>query len=141
MPKVKSIDELSATELFKLAEKRKKEEEEKKIAANKAKIEELKSQRKALVAAHRKELSAIDRQLKKLTGITPISKTSNKNESSGTTDSILSMLSSAKSMTTAEIRTELENNGQSTNNLSQTLAYLKRTNRVKSPARSTYALA
>ena len=141
MPRAKAINELSAKELYKLAEKREKEEQEKKAAENKAKIDELKAQRKALIASHRKEIAAIDRQLKKLTGTSTGNKIKSKKAAGGTTDSILSLLTSHKSMTTAQIRTELENNGLTVNNLSQTLAYLKRTKRVSSPARSTYSLA
>ena len=66
MPKAKSIEELSAKELYKLAEKREKQEQENKAAENKARIEELKAERKSLIAAHRKQIAAIDRQLKKL---------------------------------------------------------------------------
>ena len=141
MPRSKSIDELSASELYKLAEKREQEERERTIAQNKARIEALKSQRKKLIAAHKKEIAAIDRELKKLLGkATKKVKKGNNKQVGGTTDSILALLRQNKSMTTAQIRTELEQNGQTVSNLSQTLAYLKRTNRVTSPARSTYAL-
>ena len=141
MPRNKSIDELSASELYKLAEKREKQEQEKKIAANKARIETLKSQRKKLITAHRKEMAAIDRELKKLSGTaTKKVKKGNQKQAAGTTNRILKLLKDNKSLTTAQIRAELEKNGQTINNLSQTLAYLKRTNRVTSPARSTYAL-
>jgi len=141
MARSKSIEELSAKELYKLAEKREKQEQEKKLAENKAKIEELKLKRKTLFATHRKELAAIDRQLKKLTGKAVVGKSKKDKKNAGTTDSILTLLESNKTMTTAQIRTELEKNGQTVSNLSQTLAYLKRTQRVTSPARSTYALA
>lgn len=141
MARTKSIEELSAKELYKLAEKREKQEQEKKLAENKAKIDELKSKRKTIIANHRKELAAIDRQLKKLTGKSSVGKSKKDKKSSGTTDSILSLLKSNKSMTTAQIRAELEKDGQTVSNLSQTLAYLKRTQRVTSPARSTYSLA
>ncbi len=141
MPKTKSINELSARELYKLAERKEKQELDKKLAENKAKIEELKSKRKALIISHRKEISAIDRQLKKLTGTSPARKVNSKKTSQGTTDSILNLLESNKTMTTAQIRSELEKSGQTVNNLSQTLAYLKRTSRVTSPARSTYSLS
>ena len=140
MARTKSIEELSAKELYKLAEKREKQEQENKIAENKAKIDELKSKRKTLIAAHRQELAAIDRQLKKLTGKTAAGKSGRDKKNGGTTDSILALLKSNKTMTTAQIRAELEKDGQTVNNLSQTLAYLKRTQRVTSPARSTYTL-
>ena len=141
MARAKSIDELSAKELFKLAEKREKEEQDRKAAENKAKIEELKAQRKTLIATHRKEIAAIDRQLKKLMGTAAGKTTKTGKPAGGTTESILNLLATHKSMSTAQIRAELENNGLTVNNLSQTLAYLKRTKRVTSPARSTYALS
>ena len=141
MPKEKSIDDLSARELYKLAERKEKQEQVKKLAENKAKIEELKSKRKTLITSHRKEISAIDRQLKKLTGTSTAKKVKSQQSPPGTTDSILDLLATNKIMTTTQIRTELEKNGQTVNNLSQTLAYLKRTKRVTSPARSTYSLS
>lgn len=140
MARAKSIEDLSAKELYKLAEKREKQEQEKKHAENKAKIEELKSKRKTLIATHRKALAAIDRQLKKLSGKAVVGTSKKEKKNAGTTDSILSLLEANKTMTTAQIRAELETNGQTVSNLSQTLAYLKRTQRVTSPARSTYAL-
>lgn len=141
MPKAKSIDELSAKELYKLAEKREKQEQEKKLAENRAKIEQLKNQKKALIASHRKEIAAIDRQLKKLTGSTAANKPGGVKTSGATTEIIINLLSTHKTMTTAQIRSALQDGGLSINNLSQTLAYLKRTHRVTSPARSTYSLA
>lgn len=141
MPKAKNIEELSAKELYKLAEKREKEEQERKLAESKAEIEDLKNQRKDLIAQHRKELAAIDRKLKKLTGKSPARRGGGRKSDQGTTDSILALLASNKTMTTGQIRDELEKSGQSVANLSQTLSYLKRTERVTSPARSTYSLA
>ena len=140
MPKVKSIDELSARELYKLAEKREKQEQQRLAEENKAKIEALKNKRKALIASHRKEITAIDRQLKKLTGSTATKKTKNNKSTTGTTEKIINLLATNKTMTTVQIRAALQENGLTVNNLSQTLAYLKRTKRITSPARSTYAL-
>jgi len=142
MAKIKSIEELSAKELYNLAEKREKQEQEKKAAENKAKIEDLKKQKKSLITSHRKQIAAIDRQLARLSGIT-VSRNSRKSTQAkaGTTDSILDLLKNHKTMTTAQIRTQLEGKGLKAKNLSQTLAYLKRTQQIKSPARSTYTLA
>ena len=57
------------------------------------------------------------------------------------TDQVLDIVSQSKKVSTKEIKAELDNRGVVAKNLAQTLAYLKRQGKVKSPARSIYSPA
>ncbi|MEW7978737.1 MAG: hypothetical protein AB2813_02770 [Candidatus Sedimenticola endophacoides] len=133
----KSVDNMSADELFALASKRREQEQEQEQAreAVRAEIEALRAQRKALVAEQRKALAAIDAKIRKLGGATRT-----RAARGGIGDKVLAVIKAAGRITTKELRAELESQGVTTSNLSQTLAYLKRQDLVKSPARSVYSV-
>ena len=135
MARKKTADELSADELYSLAQARQQEEEEEQRQAVKQEIDELKQHRRDLLAKQRKELAAIDSKIKRLGG-----RTRSKNGSAvNVTDAVLAIVQAAGQISTKDIKSELDRQGVVAGNLSQTLAYLKRQGRVSSPSRSFYA--
>ena len=136
----KSLSDLSSDELYRLAQEREEQEAAAEKEAARAQIEELRNTRREAVARHRKELAAIDAEIRKLGGRSARSK---RRASAGgsVTDHVLEIVSKGKKISTKEIKAELENRGVVANNLAQTLAYLKRQGKVSSPARSIYAPA
>lgn len=135
MAKKKSIDELSAEELFALAQQREEQEAQAERELVKQQVEELKARRKELIAQHRKEVAALDREIKRLGGRSGSRKPSGVN----VTDAVMEIVYDAGEISTKEIKAKLDSKGVPTQNLSQTLAYLKRQGRVHSPSRSVYA--
>ena len=135
MAKKKSIDELSAEELFALAQQREEQEAQAEREMVKQQVEQLKARRKELIAQHRKEISALDKEIKRLGGRSATRKVSGVN----VTDAVMEIVYEAGEITTKEIKAKLDSKGVPTQNLSQTLAYLKRQGRVHSPSRSVYA--
>ena len=138
MAKKTTINDLSAEELYALAQQKEQEEHEQEREAVRAQIESLRNERRELVAKQRKQLAALDTKIRKLGGRTRSSKGRAKGN---VTDQVLSIVQSAGKISTKDIKAALESQGITANNLSQTLAYLKRTGRVTSPARSMYSIA
>jgi aspartokinase len=136
----KSLSDLSSDELYKLAQEREEQEAAAEKEAARAQIEELRNARREMVARHRKELAAIDAEIRGLGGRGVRGK---RRASAGgsVTDQVLDIVSKGKKISTKEIKAELENRGVVANNLAQTLAYLKRQGKVSSPARSIYSPA
>ena len=136
----KSLSDLSSDELYRLAQEREEQEAAAEKEAARAQIEALRTKRRETVARHRKELAAIDAEIRALRGRSARGK---KRSSAGgsVTDQVLEIVSKAKKVSTKEIKAELENRGVVANNLAQTLAYLKRQGKVTSPARSIYSAA
>ncbi len=134
-----SIEELSSEELFELAKQRKEEEQRQQEEARKEKLKELRAQRRALLAKHRKELAAIDNEIARLQG-KGVSRRGGKGRSS-TTEAVIEIISKAGRITTTELKKQLSEKGITVGNLPQTLAYLKRQGRITSPARATYEMA
>ena len=136
----KSLSELSSDELYRLAQKREEQEAAEAKVAARAQIEGLRNARRELVARQRKELAAIDAEIRALGGRSARGK---RRTSAGVsvTDQVLDIVSKAKKVSTKDIKAELENRGVVANNLAQTLAYLKRQGKVSSPARSIYSPA
>lgn len=134
----KDIQQMSADELYALAQKKEKEEEAKQKEAMKAKITELREKKKALMAKHRKELAAVDAEIRALGGR---SGGGRKGRQTGASTAILDLLGKQGEMDTGSIRSMLESQGVSVSNLGQTMAYLKRNGKVKSRARGVYMLA
>ena len=139
MARKKTVEQMSAEELFELAKARQEQEQEKEREAARAKIAALREERKALVAKQRKELAALDSKIRKLTG---------KPAASGrgrggvnVSQAVLEILANNKQLSTKEIQAQLASNGVVANNLSQTLAYLKRQGKITSPQRSVYTIA
>ena len=136
----KSLSDLSSDELYALAQEREAQEAAEEKEAARAQIEELRNARRDIVARHRKELAAIDAEIRALGGRS--SRGKRRGSAGGSvTDHVLDIVSKSKKITTKEIKAELENRGVTANNLAQTLAYLKRQGKVASPARSVYSAA
>jgi len=139
MPKKKPLDQMSSEELFELAQTRQQQEQEKEREAAREQLATLREERRALIAAHRKELASIDRKIQKLSGKPAVS--GRGRSSVNVSQAVLDVLASGKKLTTKEINTKLAANGIVANNLSQTLAYLKRQGKIASPQRSVYTIA
>jgi hypothetical protein len=133
----KDLKQMSAEELYALAQKKEKEEEAKQKEAMKTKIAELREQKKALMAKHRKELAAIDTEIRALGGRSG----GRKGRQSGASAAILELLGKNGEMDTKSIRSKLESQGVAVSNLGQTMAYLKRNGKVKSTGRGVYKIA
>lgn len=138
MAKKTTLTDLSADELYALAQKKEQEEHEQEREAIRAEIETLRTKRRELVAKQRKELASLDAKIRKLGGRTQSGKGRGKNN---VTDQVLAIVQQAGKISTKEIKSALEAQGTTAKNLSQTLAYLKRTGRVASPERSMYTSA
>lgn len=134
----KPLDQMSAEELYALAEQRKQEEQEKTREANRKRAEELKTKKKELTNQFKKEIAAIDSEIAKLTGRTTRTRT---RSGINLTDQVMEIVTKAGEISTRDIKEELDKAGISATNLSQTLAYLKRQGRVSSPQRSVYTPA
>ena len=135
----KNLSDLSSDELYELARAREEQEAAEAKEAVRAQIEELRNTRREMVARQRKELAAIDAEIRSLGGRGGRGR---RRASGGSvTEQVLEIVSKAKKISTREIKAELENRGIVANNLAQTLAYLKRQGKVTSPARSVYAPA
>ncbi|MEJ2576134.1 MAG: hypothetical protein P8106_05470 [Gammaproteobacteria bacterium] len=137
MARKKAIEDLSSDELYALAQQRQQEEEERQREAVKEQIDELKAKRKELAAKHRKQLAALDSEIRRLGGRTRARQRGGVN----VTEAVMGIVQAAGEISTKEIKAELDNQGITANNLSQTLAYLKRQGRVTSPSRSVYTPA
>jgi hypothetical protein len=137
----KAISELSSEELYELARQREEQEAAQAQEAARARIDELRQQRRETVARHRKELAAIDAEIRSLGGRTGPGGRRRSSSGQSVTDQVLDIVSQSKKVSTKEIKAELDNRGVVAKNLAQTLAYLKRQGKVKSPARSIYAPA
>lgn len=133
----KSLSNLSSDELYEMARVRAEEEEAVAREEAREQIDALRSQRKELASRHRKELAAIDAEIRKLGGRT--GSRGQKRGGGNVTDHVLDIVKASKKISTKEIKVELENRGVVANNLAQTLAYLKRQGKVSSPSRSIYS--
>ncbi len=140
MAKMKSVDEMTAQELYELAKAKEAEEQERQREAMRAELEKAKAERKALLARHRKELAAIDAKIRELGG--RVRSAGGKSGGRGRiSNTVLEILSDKKEHSTTDLKAELARRGVVANNLNQTLAYLKRQGKIQSPKRSTYVIA
>ncbi len=148
----KNVEEMSAQELFALAERKRHEEQEAQKAEMAERIEALKEKRKELKAEHKKALTAleseftramadIDKELEVL-GAKP--RSGNGSFTGGrkgsTSNKILAIIGAAGKIKSTDIRDKLEAEGIDTKNLNQQLAYLKRNGKVSNPGRGVYAI-
>lgn len=139
MAKKKPVEKMSADELYALAQQREQEEQQAQQEAVRQEVDALRAQRRELIAKHKKEVAAIDAKIKKLGGRTGGGR--RRGSAGGSvTSAILEILATGKA-STKDIKAALDAQGITASNLSQTLAYLKRTGRVTSPSRAMYALA
>ena len=136
----KNISDLSSDELYRLAQEREEQEAAEAKEAARAQIEELRNARRDMMTRHRKELAAIDAEIRALGGRSGRGKR-RASSAGNVTGQVLDIVSKAKKISTKEIKAELESRGITANNLPQTLAYLKRQGKVTSPARSIYSPA
>ena len=135
----KGISDLTSDELYELAREREEQEAAQEREALKEQLDELRAQRREIVARHRKELTAIDAEIRGLGGRAP--RKQRRSSGGSVTEHVMDIVSGSKKISTKEIKAELENRGVVANNLAQTLAYLKRQGKVSSPSRSVYAPA
>ena len=136
----KSLTGLSSEELYELAREREEQEAAEAQEAVRAQIEELRTLRRETVARQRKELAAIDAEIRGLGGRAPRGK-QRRSSGGSVTEHVYEIVSSAKKISTKDIKAELEQRGIVAKNLAQTLAYLKRQGKVASPSRSVYTPA
>jgi len=136
----KALATLSAEELFALANEKQREELEEQQREQQVRIAELRSARRKLVAMQRKEVAAIDAEIRGLGGGAR-RKPPRGGRADGLSARILAILEASGDTSIKGIRAELEAQGTSHANLNQTLAYLKRTGRIVSRGRAIYALA
>ena len=136
--KITSVNELSSAELYELAKRREEEERRQQLEANKERLKELRAQRRSMLARHKRELAEIDNEIARLSGKSP---KKSRSPRGSVTETVLELISQAGTITTTEIRKALSEKGLSTDNLPQTLAYLKRQGRITSPSRATYQIA
>jgi len=140
MAKKKDVTNFSSEELFEMAKLRAQEEKEMQKQELRSQVADLKAERKEILARHKRELAEIDGRIRGLTGRRGRGAGS-KGTQTGISGVVLDLLANTKKADTKQIRAELEAQGINTANLAQTLAYLKRTGRVTSPARGEYSLA
>lgn len=135
----KTLSDMSSDELYELARKREEQETAEEKEAARAKLEELREKRREVLARHRKELAAVEAEIRSYGGRT----TGSRRRGSGVsvTDQVLDIVGKSKKISTKEIKAKLEERGIVANNLAQTLAYLKRQGKVVSPERSVYSPA
>lgn len=139
MAKKKAIDAMSADELYALAQEREYQEQEAQQAERREKVEALRAERRELIASHKKALASLDSKIRKMGGRAGRG-TGRRSNGGNITAKVLEILANGKA-STKDIKATLDSQGVTANNLSQTLAYLKRTGRVTSPSRAVYALA
>jgi hypothetical protein len=134
----KSLDELSAAELFELAQRRQQEEKDRQREALKEQVEALRAKRRDAMARHKKELAAIDAEIRTLSGGGRPPRARGKVNVS---QKVLDIIGAKGTASTTDIKKALDDEGVAAGNLSQTLAYLKRMGRVVSAGRANYKLA
>ncbi len=137
----KNLSGLSSEELYEMARAREEQEAAEAKEAAREQIDALRAKRRDAVARHRKEVAAIDAEIRELGGRTGGGRRRRGGSGASVTEQVLEIVGSVKKISTKEIKAELENRGVVANNLAQTLAYLKRQGKVKSPSRSVYSLA
>ena len=134
----KALDEMTSSELFELAQLRKQEEKVRQREAHKEQVEALRAKRRELTARYKKDLVAIDAEIRALTGGGRAPRARGKVNVS---QKVLDIIGAKGKASTSDIKQGLEAEGIAVGNLSQTLAYLKRMGRVVSAGRANYKLA
>jgi 2-polyprenyl-3-methyl-5-hydroxy-6-metoxy-1,4-benzoquinol methylase len=133
----KSLDQMTSTELYQLAEKRKLQERDMEKEAQRERVEALRNQRKELVARHKKELAALDAEIKALAG-GRAARAPRARGKVNVSQKVLEIIAGAGTASTSDIKKALADLGIVGGNLSQTLAYLKRQGKVTSVGRAQY---
>lgn len=142
MAKKKATQQLSSEELFKLAEERRQEERQEQRSALKSELDALRQQKRELLATHKKEVNALDKQIQKIRNkMSPSGASHRAGRSGSISTNILEILGANGQMATQDIQQALANQGIVAKNLSQALAYLKSQGKIGSPKRSVYTIA
>jgi aspartokinase len=141
----KLVHEMTSQELFDLAKSRKTEEAQVARRELRDELNSLRQERRDLEKDYKKAVSAIEKQIdairEKMSPDMPTEKRRSRNNSGNVSRTVLETLrASGGQMTTTELHAVLNQAGFDTSNLSQTLSYLKRQQKVVSPARSVYQL-
>ena len=140
----KSIESMSAEELFDLARRKEEEERQATLEARKAEIDALRKKRRELKVQHKKELDAIDQQIKALSGKARGTRRAGGGRGgkrSGVSGIVVDLVRQHGPIKTQDLREMLETQGVDVGNLGQTLAYLKKRGVVKTPQRAVYEAA
>jgi hypothetical protein len=134
-----NLKNMSSEELFALAKQ--KEQDEKKWFAeeNKAKVSELREERKQMLLKHKKELNEINKRIKELGGRVPVS-SAVASGATGASAAIVELLEAGE-MDTKTLRKKLDEMGVSVKNIGQNLNYLKKNGKIASVARGIYKKA
>jgi predicted HTH transcriptional regulator len=132
------IKALSSEELFKLAEMRRLEEEAERQEAVKQQVADLRTQIRQLDAQYKKDRTALENEIAKLTGKTSSTKTAGR--TSGISSKILDIIRANGEISTKDINQKLEESGFKAKNLSQSMAYLKKRGEVASVGHGMYKL-
>lgn len=146
MAKPLNLDELDSASLYRLAQEKERAEQERRKLEQDARLEELRALRRETVARHKKELAEIDRKIgQELPRRTVVArgpgKTRRRGDGPTITDLLISAIGEKKSMHVEEIRERAVAHGLKLSTVTQMLAYLKRTGRLKSPRRGEYSVA
>ncbi|HEY5790310.1 MAG TPA: hypothetical protein VIX81_06775 [Gammaproteobacteria bacterium] len=140
MARRKSVEQMSAEELYEMARKR---EEQERAAADESKeqVAALKEQRKELIAEHKKALKALDREIAALGGKRRGRRAGGGAQRGQLTERALALVAKHGPVTGRELKAKLDGEGLNTAYLSQTLAGLRTKGKIKSPSRGVYQSA
>lgn len=140
-----AIMEMTSDELFELAKARQAEEAETARREYKGELNSLRQQRRDLEKEHKRILNAIDKRIdeirRKMSPTGTITSSTGGRNNSNISGSVLDVLQEHGQMDTKSIHRILGEAGVNTENLSQTLSYLKRQGKIIAPARAVYRLA
>lgn len=139
MARRKSLEKMSAEELYELARQRE-QEESSKVDETKEQLAALKQQRKDLVAEQNKALKALDREIAKLQGG---KRGRGRRKSSGAprgqlSERALALVKKHGPIKGRDLKVHLEKEGIDATYLAQTLAALKKKGQVDTPSRGVY---
>lgn len=135
----KTIDEMTAEELYELARQKELEQQEQEREQVRQQIEQLKEKRKNLIAEHKKAIAAIDKEIKALGGKRRSSAGAGR-QRGDISQRIIDILDARGNIKTSDLKVALEEQGVDVKNLNQQLAYLKRKGRISNPGRGIYAI-
>ena len=105
----KPLSELSSDELYRLAQKREEQEELAAKEAVRAQLDELRKKRREITARHRKELAAIDAEIRNMGGRTARGRRRGSGDGS-VTENVLEIVSKAKKISKPVIPSTLTAN-------------------------------
>ncbi len=143
MARKRDINELSADELYELARQREKEEKEFEKESVREEIAELEAQKKEIAAEYKAAIGELDKALRKLrkkAGGVKRATGGGNSKGGSTTGRVLELIGQAKSVSSKDIKNQLEAEGIATKYLAQTLASLKRQGKIASAGRGVYKL-